>query len=288
MLATFSCLFGMGAYEILHFPKDARSLSLHNAASSFDHYLLRNNPAALSVTSENTIYSYLILPASIYSVEIQRTHKIDSGICGGKLSYISYGSIIDSETGGKTTAYDFLFEIGYKKELKNIISVGISGGYLLNYISEYNSQLLYINFGIRSTMIKKRIGFGLSIENVGYLISSYTDVKESIPTIFRSSLYYRPKFLPTIISIDIMRIIDRDDVELSGGLEFFPRKQLTLRFGLSTHRTSLLTDDFSSNFLADISGGVGFKFNKMNIDIGFMNLAAAGYVVGFSISKKID
>ena len=287
-MATISCLMGMGAYEILHFPQDARSLSLHNAASAYDRSLLRNNPAALSVTSENTIYSYLILPASIYSGEIQQTHKIGSGICAGKLSYISYGSIIDSETKGKTTAYDFLLEIGYKKELKNIISVGISGGYLLNYISGYDSQLLYINIGIRSRIIKKRMGFGFSLENVGFLLSSYTDIKESIPAIFRSSLYYSPKFLPTIINIDIMHIIDRDDVVLSGGLEFFPERRLTLRFGFSTHRTSLLTDDFSSNLLTDISGGAGFKFNKMNIDVGFMNLGASGYVVGFSISRKID
>ena len=33
------------------------------------------------------------------------------------------------------------------------------------------------------------------------------------------------------------------------------------------------------NLLADISGGAGFQFNKMNLDVGFMNLGAAGYVV---------
>ena len=46
------------------------------------------------------------------------------------------------------------------------------------------------------------------------------------------------------------------------------------------------TGNFPSDFLAAVSGGVGFKLSKMNLDVGFMNLGAAGYVVGFSISKK--
>jgi hypothetical protein len=38
--------------------------------------------------------------------------------------------------------------------------------------------------------------------------------------------------------------------------------------------------------LSAVSGGAGFKFNKINLDIGFMNLGAAGYIIGFSISNK--
>ena len=189
ILAAFSFLFGGGSYDILHLSKDARSLSLHNAASAYDRSLLRNNPAALSLSIEKTAYSSLILPAGIHSGEIQQVRKMGSGIRAGKLSYISYGTIYDSETQKKTTAYDVLLEMGYKKELKNIVSIGISGGYLLSSIGGYHSQLLYTNIGIRSRMMRNRIGLGFSLENVGFLITSYTDVKESIPAIFRSSLY---------------------------------------------------------------------------------------------------
>ena len=115
---TFSFLFGMGSYEMLHFPQDTRSLSLNNGASAYDRSLLRNNPATLSLATEGTVYSYLILPAGINSGEIQMVGKIGSGIHAGKLSYISYGTIIDSKTNEKTSAFDILIEIGYKKEYK--------------------------------------------------------------------------------------------------------------------------------------------------------------------------
>ena len=119
ILAAFSFLFGGGSYDILHLSKDARSLSLHNAASAYDRSLLRNNPAALSLSTGNISYSSIILPAGIHSGEIQRVRKMGSGIRAGKLSYISYGAIVDSETQKQTTAYDILLEMGYKKELKN-------------------------------------------------------------------------------------------------------------------------------------------------------------------------
>ena len=286
MLVVFGFLFGGGSYDILNLSKDARSLSLHNAASAYDRSLLRNNPAALSLSIEKITYSSLILPAGIHSGEIQRVRKMGSGIRAGKLSYISYGTIYDSETQKKTTAYDILLEMGYKKELKNIVSVGISGGYLLSSICGYRSQLLYTNIGIRSRMMRKRIGFGFSLENVGFLITSYTDVKESIPAIFRTALYYKPRYLPAIISVDIIRNLDRGIAELIGGLEFNPEKRLTIRLGCSSRRTGFLTGDFPSDLLAAVSGGAGFKFNKINLDIGFMTLGAAGYIIGFSISNK--
>ena len=170
--------------------------------------------------------------------------------------------------------------------MKNIVSLGISGGYLLSSISGYRSQLLYTNIGIRSRMMRKRIGLGFSLENVGFLITSYTDVKESIPAIFRTALYYKPRYLPAIISVDIIRDLDGGIVELFGGLEFKPEKRLTIRLGCSSRRIGFLTDDFPSDLLAAVSGGVGFKFNKINLDIGFMNLGSAGYIIGFSISNK--
>ena len=103
-----------------------------------------------------------------------------------------------------------------------------------------------------------------------------------------NGIYYKLKYLPAIISVDIIRNLDRSTSELSSGLEINSGKQLIIRLGCSTHRAGFLTSGFSSNLLADVSGGIGFKFNKMNLDVGFMNLGAAGYVIGFSISQKLD
>ena len=47
-----------------------------------------------------------------------------------------------------------------------------------------------------------------------------------------------------------------------------------------------ITDDFSSDVLAGLSVGAGFHFTNMTLDVGFMNLGPAGFIMGFSISNK--
>ena len=38
--------------------------------------------------------------------------------------------------------------------------------------------------------------------------------------------------------------------------------------------------------LAAVSGGVGAKFKNFDVNVGFMNLGASGYILGFSLSNK--
>ena len=49
-----------------------------------------------------------------------------------------------------------------------------------------------------------------------------------------------------------------------------------------------MTNDFSSDAIAGFSGGAGFRFTNMTLDVGFMNLGPAGFVMGFSLIKKMD
>ena len=281
-------LFGTGSYEILLFPHDARSLSLQNSVSAFDSPMLQNNPAALSMRSEGMIYSYLHLPANIHSGEIQRVLRFGKGIRASRISILNYGAIIDSETEEKTYAFDILLEAGYKTELKNITSVGISTGYLFSSIAGFHSQLLFSNIGIRSRLFRKRLGIGLSMENIGFLLKSYAEVKEAIPSLFRTALYYKPRYISLIISGDIIKKLDDDIYYFTGGLEFKPQSRLTIRLGNSSHRSGYIADDFSSDVIAGFSGGIGFQFTNMTLDLGFLNLGPAGFVMGFSLLKKLD
>jgi len=288
MLIFGGVLFGADSYEILLFPHDARSLSLQNSVSAFDNPLLRNNPATLSMRAGGMVYSYLYLPANIHSGEIQRVRRSGAGISASRISILSYGAIIDSETEEKTHAFDILLEAGFKKELKNITSVGISGGYLLSSIAGFQSQILFSNFGIRSRMLRRKLGIGLSMENIGFLLKSYTDVKEPIPMLFRTAMYYEPRYIPLIISGDIVKKLDDDNYYFTGGLELKPQSRLTIRMGYSSHRSGYITDDFSSDILAGLSGGAGFHFTNMTLDVGFMNLGPAGLVAGLSLFKKVE
>ena len=286
-LVFISQLSGMGSYEILNFSQDSRSLALHNSSSAYDSHILGNNPAALSLFDEKTTYSYFTIPANISSAQFQKNKRIKLGMYVGKLLFINYGSIADGETTAQTNAYDAVFEIGYKSELKKILSIGISGGYLLSSISDHNSQVLFAKIGLRTRMLRKRIGIGLSLENVGFIVSSYTKIKEPLPTIFRSSIYYKPFYLPIIINTDLVHHFNSQSIEFLGGIEFIASKQFIFRIGYSSNRGNLLTNNFSSDFLAGVSGGVGFQFKKIILDIGFMSFGNTGFVIGFSVINKL-
>ena len=282
-------LFASGSYEIFNFPVDARNLALHNSAAAYDGILLSNNPASLSKRANGNTYSYFYLPANIHFTGFQNVHNSSSGVRANKISFMSYGAIIDGETEKKSYAYDILLESGVKKEIKNLTSVGLSAGYLFSSIAGYKSQLLYSNIGIRSRMLRKRLGIGLSLENIGFLLKSYTDVKEPIPALFRTALYYEPQHIPLIINGDFVTFIGDDKpFHFSGGIEFKPHNRLTLRLGSSNHRKGYMTNDFSSDVIAGFSGGAGFRFTNMTLDVGFMNLGPAGFVMGFSLMKKMD
>jgi len=268
---------------------DARNLSLHNSASAYDGLFLSNNPASLSKRAKGNTYSYFYLPSKIHFTGYQSVHKSNLGIRSTKISIMNYGTIIDSKTENKSYAFDILLQSGFKKEYKNITSIGISGGYLLSSIAGYQSQLLFSNFGMRSRLLRKRLGIGLSLENIGFLLKSYTDIKEPIPALFRTALYYEPIYIPLIINGDIVTYFgDGDSFYFSGGFELKPDSRLTLRLGSSSHRAGFLTGDFSSDVIAGFSGGAGFRFTNMTLDVGFMNLGPAGFVVGFSLLKKVD
>ncbi len=120
-------VFGVGSYEILQFPMDARSLALHNSASAYDGLLLSNNPASLSKRAKGNTCSYFYLPANIHFTGFQNANHSSSRVRAYKISFMSYGAIIDGETEDKSYAFDILLESGFKKEYKNITSIGFPG-----------------------------------------------------------------------------------------------------------------------------------------------------------------
>ena len=130
------------------------------------------------------------------------------------------------------------------------------------------------------------MGVGFSLENVGILIKPYTDIKEPIPALFRTAAYYKPVYIPLIINGDIVRKLDSNSFFFSGGLEFMYQRRLIFRLGISSNRSGYLTGDISSDIISGVSGGIGFQFQKITLDIGFMNLGPAGFITGLSISNK--
>jgi len=285
IISFINTMWAIGSYEILNLPQDPRSLSLSNTGDAFGNIYFQNNPAALSMNKANNQYSFLKLPANIYSLEMQKKIIKNNNAYIGKMSCINYGKITDSETNEISSAFEVLLEGVYKKEFENIISIGISTGYIFSSISGFHSNILTTNLGFRVRMLRKKMGLGISIENVELFNNGYTSIQENLPIILRYSLYYRTKYIPMIINCNYANKVN--DNEFAAGVEYFATNKITLRISINNKRNEFLSGDFSSDFLAAVSGGVGLEFKKINVNIGFMNLGASGYILGFSLSNKI-
>ena len=95
-----------------------------------------------------------------------------------------------------------------------------------------------------------------------------------------------PKYIPLIINFNYTNNINYNINEFATGIEYYVNNKVTLRLGLSSKRSEFLSGDFSSDFLAAVSGGVGLKFKDSDVNIGFMNLGASGYILGISLANK--
>ena len=285
----FSILFANGSYEIFNMPSDAIALSLNNSASVYENKFLCTNPASLSTKTNSKSYSYILLPASIHYISYKNTKQISMGTIASKISYINYGILLDSKTNEESLAYDILLEYAYKRELFNIISLGLSGGLLYSSIEDYKSNVLFANIGLRTRLLNKKLGLGISFENLGFATNMYTNRKEIIPSLVRFGVYYDLKYIPSILNINyIYNYKNSFSDYLIIGSEFKLDNNIYIRLAINSLRKDLLIQDFSSDIISGLSGGIGLRKFDRYYDIGFKNLGPAGLILGFSISKKLN
>tara|TARA_Y100000590_G_scaffold470331_1_gene663811 strand:+ start:3913 stop:4800 length:888 start_codon:yes stop_codon:yes gene_type:complete len=283
ILCFMQTIWAIGSYEILNLPQDPRSLSLSNTSDAFGSAYFQNNPASISMSMANNRYSFLRLPANIYSFEIQKKFIKNNNAYIGKIAYLNYGKITDSETNEVNSAFEIFLEGIYKKEIKNILSMGVSTGYIFSSIAGFHSNILITNVGFRTRILRNKMGLGISIENIELFNNGYTDIKENLPSIIRYSLYYKTRYIPIVINFNYINKIYAKAFAV--GIEYFFTDNLILRIGINDKRNEFLNGDFASDFLAAVSGGVGLKIKQINVNVGFMNLGSAGYILGFSLSK---
>jgi len=274
----------------LNLPQDARSLALNNTTSAYNGSFLQNNPATIFIDSRSMSYSYSNLPANIHLGSIQNINKINRVVRAYKISLLNYGIVVNSETREKSHAFDALIELGYKKELKNILSVGISGGYLFSSITGFNSQLIYSKMGARCRLLRKKIGIGISLENMGIILKKYTDVKETVPTLFRTAIYYQPKFIPLVLNVDIINKLNENIIFITNGFEFYIEDGFTLYIGSRFTQKNIegTFENLLLDYIDGLSAGIGVSYAKTSLDFGYQNLSASGYVLALTLRQRSD
>ena len=129
---------------------------------------------------------------------------------------------------------------------------------------------------------KLNLSLGLSVENFGYILKSYTAYNQKLPLRYRIGISTKIKDLT--LGYDMLYLKYTNEFQHIICLQFIPSDKITIRLSNTNNYKDLWLDDNLYNFISGL--GIGFDINlkSISINIGFLNLGAAGTVYGTSIS----
>jgi len=279
-----SFLCSQAPYTIMHLSTSSRSLSLTNGAAAFNSPVLSSNPAALSADGLSGGFHHFTYPLDINGNSIHGTYNFaNQHLIGVTITSINYGKFTDSQTENTFSANDLAMRVGYKSTFRNLISYGISAGFIKSKISSYNSSGLVMNAGIRGRMLSNRLGMGLSIENWGKITDQYDHFEESISPDFRYSLFYKPQHFPGFLFFDYVKQKHIQDLQIYG-IEITFSSNLQLRLSSSSENKYLEWGEVFDEIVSGLSFGIGWSYKKYQFELASQNLGPAGSIIGFSFN----
>ena len=278
-------VFSQGNFQILTIPSNTRMLSLSNAGYAMNN-LVNSYDIGLFTAKENiniNLHSHLY-PAGIFYLNTEIIIPFQKYSVLFSYANLNYGDFKDGELNYEFNSSEFLFKGVIKTQVFNKISIGTSFNYAINKISNQFSHALLMSLGARTQLENPRLGFGISINNIGKIMDVLYDINEDIPASLNLSTFYSPQYFPGILLLDISKFYSASDLQIRTGIEITINDYLLLRFGNSSNSFNL-SDPYSSYF-PGLSSGIGIKSKKWDIDVGFFNLETAGIVTGLSLLYK--
>ena len=286
ILILFTNLFSQSVFQFLNQSSDAKTMAFLNGASTMPSNIISANPASVSTEILTFRITQIKLPADININEISFINNWKNGAIFGRIKSANYGKIIDGINNKETDANDVVIEVGYKTNYLNLISIGITSGYLTSQIAEARSTGIFTSIGMRCSFINNRIGVGVSFNNIGTQLDYYNNTPEPLPTMLRMGFYFIPRYIPVTFSFDIIENTIENESQYIGGIEFHPLNNLVFRISTSNYKKGLSTGEFYTDFFNGIAMGVGFSTGKMEIDFSTHNLGPAGIAMGLTIGWK--
>lgn len=243
----------------------------------------------------------------------------------GGIQYMGYGEIKRADefgdVQGTVKAGETAFTLGAARPLSDKISLGINTRLAFSSLDTYKSSALLADAGLIYADSASRFVAGLVLRNAGTQISTYSDIKETLPFDIQLGVSKRLKHLPFRISVIAHHLqqwdIRYDDPNVQGEevLLFGDQQQEESKatavidnffrhlifngefllgknegFRLRLGYNHLLKRELSVNnyrSLAGFSGGIGIKISRIRIDFGYGTYHLAGSVAHIGIGTNL-
>ena len=283
VIILLNLCFNQTTFNFLNLPYNSRSLGLNNVGVASSSEYLSINPASIQINKNQYSFNYSLLPANIKMSGISITKPFETNIIFTQIRTINYGDLRDDSNNLRFSANDFSFEFGHKFELKKVVSIGYSLGYISSRIFNYSASGLYSNIGFKFNFFNDRLAFGSMINNLGFQIHSYTDKNELLPTSIRNGLYYKPLYLPVNLYLDYINLKNDIKNKICFGLELFFDDKSNIYFSLVSDKNDLDIGQYYKDIFNKVGFGFNVKIKQINYNFSIQNLGPLGIVYGFSI-----
>ena len=279
------------------------------------------NPSILNDGMDNQLsLNYVDFLTDINYGSLTFAHLMNEkfGTLHAGITYVNYGKLIAAEESGEITgtfqANDLAFSVAYAYRIpKSDFYTGANLKFISSTIENYTAYGAAMDIGLTYYNNLKPFVLTAVVRNIGYQISKFDEVRESLPLEIALGASYKPENVPvqwhlTLGSLqqwhisaknpsDTQAVIGEeatnDDVSMLGnairhfvvGAEFFPDKKFNLRLGYNFRRARELRLTESRTF-AGFSFGFGLKMRKFKLNYAFTKYHPAANTNTFSL--KID
>ncbi|MFN0214007.1 MAG: type IX secretion system protein PorQ [Saprospiraceae bacterium] len=322
---------GRHVFSFLSLPQSARMTGLGGAQIAVrddDPVFAIANPGALNPSMSGRVaFNHNFFLGGIrhgYVSYAQQLPKWGFTMHGG-IQYMGYGEIKRADefgdVQGTVKAGETAFTLGAARPLSDKISLGINTRLAFSSLDTYKSSALLADAGLIYADSASRFVAGLVLRNAGTQISTYSDIKETLPFDIQLGVSKRLKHLPFRISVIAHHLqqwdIRYDDPNVQGEevLLFGDQQQEESKatavidnffrhlifngefllgknegFRLRLGYNHLLKRELSVNnyrSLAGFSGGIGIKISRIRIDFGYGTYHLAGSVAHIGIGTNL-
>ena len=314
--AAIAQIGGSNAYIATDLVSSARISGLGGKFISVwdeDLNLAYSNPALLDSSDTRQLamnYGNLFADVGIGSASYAY-HRTGVGTFAATLNYLSYGDFTERDEFntdlGTFNASDFVFNIGYGRDIDSLFRVGANLKFIHSQLAEFTSSAIAADIAGTYRSKNEEFSVGLVIRNVGVPLSNYTeDNRESLPLGVDLGLSKRLSKSPLRITVTLsdlqqwdLSFIDPAEVgqtdpltgeevpveeanfarqfllHVNSSMEFLLGENFQLRLGYDfRRRDELALNDRPGG--AGLSWGLGLKIAKMHLNYGRVIYNQAG------------
>lgn len=286
-------LSAQALFQGFNHPVNARGWAMGAAVTSLSREGtgLQANPAVIGRTESLAQVNYTNYVLDIFATNVYSIFETSKGRLATMFRYLSYGTFTERDAAGnyidEFSIEDMYMSLGYGNQLFNKMYIGAMAGYTSSNFHSLSARALTFSTGALYYDPHSTLAIGLAYQGFGKQLAGYlTD--EKLNSAIYAGISKELAHLPMIIALDLYRDKNSERYIVKLGGEFILYDRFYLRWGSSTKRFQLSTEQNFRNFLAGSSCGIGMRKAAMVFDIALVGLGGFGEITSFSIHKTIE